>query len=108
MRWRVNMKENQRVKGITLNIYEKPNYNLVEFLTEAGEVMKVSDWNKRPVKSNITYFFEVKANNGFFNVQTVTDEEGNEIESEPKDRLKSIKELTKRLTKEIDALGEVV
>lgn len=102
------MKENQKVKGIALNIYEKLNYNLIEVLTDAGEVMKVSDWNKRPIKSNLTYFFVIKPSNGFFNIQSITDEEGNEIENEPKDRLRSIKELTKRLTKELDALGEVV
>lgn len=98
------MNEIKKVKGITLNIYEKLNFNLIEVLTDAGEVIKVSDWNKRPIKSNLTYFFEIKDSNGFHNLQSATDEEGKEIELNYTNRIQAIKDIANRLVKELGEL----
>ena len=98
------MQENKIVKGTTLNIYDKPNFNLIEVLTEQGEIIKLSDWAKRPIVSNKVYFFEIKDNNGFHNLQSVTDEDGNEIELSYTNRIQSIKDLANRLVKELREL----
>jgi hypothetical protein len=101
------MSEIKKIKGIVLNISEKPNFNLIEILEEQGYTMKMSDWAKKPIVQNKTYFFEIKDNNGFHNLQSVTDEQGNEIELSYANRIQSIKDIANRLVKELGEL-EVV
>jgi len=101
------MKETKKTI-LVQQISKGKNFNLLQVVTDTGEALQISDWNKLPLKEKNSYLFEIKENNGYLNLQSAIAEDGTKIEHNIKNTIKTLKETIQNLTKELDSLEEVV
>jgi hypothetical protein len=90
------------------NINPGSRFNLLQIVSENNQSLEISDWKLLPLEKDKEYFLTYTENKGFFNLVSVKDIQGNEIQINREIQIEKTITSIKNLQFELQNLREVI